>query len=142
MPYVFLMAGLALVITSLEGTYNALGQQLKKDFTGKDSYLKWALAITMVGALGYIPSVRPISNKLLWLILLVLFLANKGIWQNLTDAFNKGAISPKQNASTNTAPAAGATLGPWNTTTQSSNSTLSKGIGTLEKIAPFVTAVF
>jgi len=139
MPYVFLMAGLALVITSLEGTYNALGQQLKKDFTGKDSYLKWALAITMVGALGYIPSVRPISNKLLWLILLVLFLANKGIWQNLTDAFNKGAISPKQNAKPSTD---SATLGPWNTTTQSSNSTLSKGIGTLEKIAPFVTAVF
>ena len=116
MPYVFLAAGLALVITSIEGTYNALGTQLKKDFTGKGGFQFWALAILMIGALGYVEELRPLANKLLALVLIVLFIVNKGAFTNLLDAFQKGAISPAKNATTQTAPAA---IGSWQTTTES-----------------------
>ena len=115
MPYVFLAAGLALVITSIEGTYNALGTQLKKDFTGKGGFQFWALAILMIGALGYVEELRPLANKLLALVLIVLFIVNKGAFTNLLDAFQKGAISPAKNATT----PAPATIGSWTTTTQS-----------------------
>jgi hypothetical protein len=120
MPYAFLLIGLALAITAIEGTYKAFASELKADLTGKDGFLVWALAIVMVGALGYIDSVRPVSNKLLWLVLIVLFLVHGGAWANLVDAFQKGPVTPKAVA----APGAGAgqgaaaTLGPWQTSVQ------------------------
>lgn len=129
MPYAFLLIGLALAITAIEGTYKAFASELKTDLTGKDGFLVWALAIVMVGALGYIDSVRPVSNKLLWLVLIVLFLVHGGAWANLVDAFQKGPVTPKAVA----VPGAGAgqgaaTLGSWQTSAQGGTSPTSATI--------------
>jgi hypothetical protein len=123
MPYVFLVIGLALAITAIEGTYKAFGLQLKQDFTDKHGFQYWALAICLVGALGYIQSMRPISNKLLWLVLVALFLANGGAWSNLVNAFKQGAISPSK-AGAGVAND-GTTKQPWQTIAQDANNSIS-----------------
>lgn len=154
MPYVFLLIGLALAISAIEGTYNALGTQLKQDLTGPKSFITWALAIGMVGALGYIEDIRPVTNRLLWLILIVLFLANGGAWQNLITAWKQGPIAPPKQPAVGTGSGAGsAPQGSGNSSTVikpggvgisgvnelpdlPNLSNWQNDLGTLEKLAP------
>jgi hypothetical protein len=64
------------------------------DFSGPGNFLYWIVALAIVGAIGYLPKAKPISNLFIVLILLVLILnrgnpktgAGGGVFQQLQAA--------------------------------------------------------
>lgn len=84
MSFVLLIVGLFMLISGVRGTHGELGALLKEDFTGENNYLKWVIAMLLVGSLGYFKPIRPIANGILALVILSLFLSNQGFFANLT----------------------------------------------------------
>jgi Mn2+/Fe2+ NRAMP family transporter len=86
MPFVLILAGLVLIVAAIRGTHVQLGTLLVNDFTGPNNFVYWVVAIVLIGSLGYIDKLKPISVTFLVLVVLVLFLA-KGNPQNLGGGF-------------------------------------------------------
>lgn len=78
MPFVFGIVGLLLVVSGVRGQTGTLMTLVKKDFTGQPNFLEWAFAIFIVGAIGYVPKLAPISRMFMVLIVVGLFLADHG----------------------------------------------------------------
>jgi hypothetical protein len=74
MPFALLIIGLFLLIAGVRNTQDQLFGLVSGDFKGQENFLFWLIAILVIGALGYIPKVKPLSTAFLVLILLVLFL--------------------------------------------------------------------
>ena len=97
-----LIFAMLLIVTGVRGTYrdlfNALGQDLPP-------FMIWAAAIIGVGAVGFVPGLKPVSRGLLALVIVVLVINNydkilKGFndaWQNVP----ANQPPPSQNAGTN-----------------------------------------
>lgn len=86
MPFVLIVAGAILLIAAVRNTQQSLFYLLAKDFTGPDNFIFWFLSIVVIGAVGYIPKMKPISDGFLILVILTLFL-KKGT--GFFDQFNK-----------------------------------------------------
>jgi hypothetical protein len=74
MPFALLIVGIILTVAGVKGTQSTLFSLVKGDFTGTNNFIYWALSILVVGALGYVPQLRPLSKGFLVLIVVVLFL--------------------------------------------------------------------
>lgn len=74
MPFAFIIVGLVLAISGVKGTSSQLLKLVQGDIQGKDGYLYWAVAVLIVGAVGYIPVFKNLSVAFLSLILVVLIL--------------------------------------------------------------------
>lgn len=116
MPIAFLIIGALFLTAAVRGTIstttvNGTQQEgllplLQGEFTGTNNFLLWMVAIWLVGALGYIPGFKPISNAFLALLLIVIFLSNKGFFAQF-----QSAITGTQSAGAKTAtPTATASL--------------------------------
>ena len=91
MPFVLLALGILFFIVSLQGTQGSLFDLLKSEFVGTNSFVVWAAAFVIIGLLGYIKPIRPITHAFLVLMLLVLVLTNgKGFFSQ----FNSALRSP------------------------------------------------
>ena len=90
MPFAFLAAGILLVIVGVRDKQNELFSLLKDDFGGSgsftQSYIAWLVAILLIGSLGYIKPFRTISNAFLVLVILVLFISNRGFFARFNQA--------------------------------------------------------
>lgn len=85
MPFAFLIIGAAFIIAGVRGTDDQLLTLIKGDFTGSPNYLSWMLAILLIGSLGYVETLKPVSRIFLVLILVVLFFkADTGFFPQLT----------------------------------------------------------
>jgi hypothetical protein len=73
MPFILLLIGAVIAIAAFNNTQGDLAAELETDVP---PFLKWALAIVGVGALGWIPGFQLISRWLLALVLVVLVLTN------------------------------------------------------------------
>lgn len=98
MPYLFLIIGLVMVTASVRDTIgdwkDASGQSqaglltlLHDDLTGKNNFAYWILAILLVGAIGYIRPLQPVSRAFLVLVVIVLVLSNQGVFEQFQQAF-------------------------------------------------------
>ena len=74
MPFVFLIVGAVMVTAGVRGQSQNLLKLLKGDLAGTDSYLSWIVAILLIGSLGYIEALRPVSRAFLALVLIVILL--------------------------------------------------------------------
>lgn len=98
MPFALLIIGVVLLIAGVRGTQDTLFTLVKGDFAGSNNFIYWFVAILIIGAIGYIKPLKPISNALLILVVLVLFLTKGQSGDgNFFSQFTKGI------ASTNTA---------------------------------------
>ena len=86
MPFALIFAGVILIVAAVRGTQNQLFQLVRGDFSGPNNYIYWVVSILMVGVLGYVPKLKPISDGFLVLIIVVLFL-KKG--EGFFDMFTK-----------------------------------------------------
>jgi hypothetical protein len=92
MPILFLAVGIALLIAAIRNTLVTNGSNpglftlLQQDFTSSNNFGIWILAIVILGALGYVPALRLISNGLLLLIVVVILLSNKGFFSQFQSA--------------------------------------------------------
>lgn len=94
MPLLFIGSGLVLVLVGLNGDPAKLYGLIANDFTGPKSFVYWFLAILVLGAIGYIPSLEKLSKAFLILVLIVLFLDNGGFF-NQFQSFVKSSTAAK-----------------------------------------------
>lgn len=86
MPFTFIIVGLFLVIASARGRAGDLFDLAHDDLITTErgrGFLPWLGAIFAVGALGYIPQLRTFSRAFLILLIVALFLSNKGFFAKL-----------------------------------------------------------
>jgi hypothetical protein len=92
MPFALIIIGVVLLISSARNTLTnqqgtGLYQLLASDFTGSDNFIYWAVAILLIGALGYVPKLKPLSVAFMTLVILVLFLKKgTGVFSQLSNA--------------------------------------------------------
>jgi hypothetical protein len=97
MPFVFIIIGVGFVVIAIRGTQATAFQLLQSEFSGPNSFIKWALAIFILGAVGYIPTIRPVTRALLALVLLVIFLVNgKGLFAQFNNQIANPTAPPPQ----------------------------------------------
>lgn len=111
MPFALLIIGAFLLISAVRGTAdgpNGLFALVSGDFTQPPGFAYWMVAILIVGAVGYIPKVKPISVAFLWLIVLVLFLS-KGDPSKVGGGFFTQFVQGLQSTTTAQTAAASAT---------------------------------
>lgn len=87
MAFAFLIVGITLVVSAVRNTSGDLFTLMKGDFTGSNNFIAWMLAILVIGALGYIRSIAPVSRAFLVLVVVVLFLSNGGFFQKFTQQY-------------------------------------------------------
>lgn len=84
-PLILIAVGIALLIAAMRGTLQGTSDNpglldlLYADFVGPGNFFAWVVAIGLVGAVGYIKPLRPVSDAFMVLIIIVFLLAaNKG----------------------------------------------------------------
>ena len=87
MPYALILIGIVLLTSAIKGDLASLGALLKRDlFSPKDNFLYWIVAILILGALGYVKSLRAFSDAFLLLVIVVFVVANNGFFSQFTAA--------------------------------------------------------
>jgi len=71
---------------------------VRTDFTGNGSFIYWAGAIGMAGAIGYVGKLRSLSVAFMALILLMLLLKNKGFFSQFTKELQQKPVAPTKPA--------------------------------------------
>lgn len=87
MLIVALLIGVILIVSAIRNSQGALFAALSEDVPG---YVVWGAAIFAVGAVGWVPGLKPVARGLLALIILVIILNN---YENIIAGF-KSANSP------------------------------------------------
>ena len=92
MGFVLILMAVALIVTGIRGTYSQLFTMLGEDFTGKNNFGIWLFAFFVIGALGYIPAFKKLSDAFLLLVIIVIIISNdkngQGFFTGLQQAFN------------------------------------------------------
>lgn len=129
MPYGIAFFAILLLVSGLRGTEDDLGALLKGDFIGKDTFLPWMAAIIIIGAIGYIPALKKPTDAFLALLLLVLVLANRGVFSQLSSAIDSttSATTVGVNTSENADPFASNASAPGSGSSTASTATASTG---------------
>jgi hypothetical protein len=74
-PFALLIIGLFLLASAIQGTQNFALKLIVGDFTGPNNFFYWVVALLIIGSIGYIDRLKPVSDGLLALVILVLILA-------------------------------------------------------------------
>lgn len=118
MPLVLIAVGIALVVAAMRGTLkNPDGQSglldlLHADFVGPGNFFAWVVAIGLAGSIGYVRPLRPLSDALMVLIIIVFLLAaNKGGKDFFSSLTNQLVTGTAKATGAPAGTAAGASLG-------------------------------
>lgn len=84
MPFIIIIIGIFLTVTAVRGKQLELMELVRGDFTGPNNFFSWIVAIAVVGGLGYIKPLKPITDAFLILIIIVMFLSNGGFFDRIT----------------------------------------------------------
>ncbi len=74
MPFALLIIGALLLVASIRNTQDELFTLVKGDLTGANNFVYWMVAILLIGVIGYIPKLKPVSVAFLASVIIVLFL--------------------------------------------------------------------
>lgn len=86
MPFALITIGLLLIISGARGTYGQLKDLLVSDFTGPHNFINWIAAIAAVGMLGYFEPLKVLSRTFLALIVVGMFLSQRGFFTRFQQA--------------------------------------------------------
>jgi hypothetical protein len=87
MPFALLIIGIVLIVAAVRNKVTdsddntGLVTLIKGDFTGPNNFTYWLVAILILGAFGYIESIRPLSRIFMVLVIITLFLSNGGFFE-------------------------------------------------------------
>lgn len=90
MPLFLIIVGLILLVASIRGTQQDLFDTLKSDFTGDGNFIFWVLALGIISALGSVKAIRPITQGFLALVIVVIFLVNRGLIPSFIEQVKRG----------------------------------------------------
>lgn len=96
MPYALLLVGAVMLVAGVRNTYGVkqpdgspgLWGLVEGDF--RSGFFTWIAAIAVVGGLGYIPKLKPLSVAFMTLLLLVLVISNGGVFAKLQQFIQSG----------------------------------------------------
>lgn len=110
MGFALVIAGLLMIVTGGRGTYAQFASQVSKDFTGPpgQNFTYWLVALGAVGAVGYIEPLRTVSRLFMVLIIIGIFLSNKGFFAQFQKALAQGPQAPQAPAETSSNSSPGA----------------------------------
>lgn len=74
MPFALAIIGIVLLVAGVRNQQATLFELVKGDFSGPNNFIFWMVSIFAIGALGYIPRLKPLSTAFLALVIVVLFL--------------------------------------------------------------------
>lgn len=108
MPFALILIGAIIAVAGIRDTYGitqpdgspGLWGLIRGDFTTHGGFLVWVAAIVAIGALGYVPRLKPLSVALMTLVLLVLVISNKGVFAQLQSFVQGGADASPNNTVT------------------------------------------
>jgi hypothetical protein len=83
--------GAVMLVAGIRNTYADLWNLVRNDFTSQGGFISWIAAIAVVGAMGYIPKLKPLSIAFMTLLLIVLVISNGGVFAKLTSFIQSGA---------------------------------------------------
>ena len=109
MAFALLVVGIFLLVSAARNKQGDLFALVQGDFTGPNNFIYWFTAILLIGALGYIPKLKPVSVALLTLVIIVLVLAKgngNGLGGGLFEKLTAG-LKGTQSAKPSTAAAGG-----------------------------------
>ena len=138
LPLIFIAA--ILFAAAYQNQLGYLATNAEQDIKG---FLPWMAAMIAIGAIGLIPKAKPVSNALLFLVILVLLISNKGFFANIQSGQAFKPVSPPAApvapGATDTPPAA-----PPGTQAsgQIDPGTTSANSGPLSNIIPFPSTSF
>jgi hypothetical protein len=100
MPLALILLGVLFLTAAVRGN-KCNGQQcsdllfstLKDDFTGPDNFIYWGLALFIIGAAGYYKPFKPLSNAFLGLVILVLFISNRGFFNKFMEQISSTTVA-------------------------------------------------
>lgn len=98
MPIALIIIGVVIAVAAWRNTYDQLANLVVADFTGQGNFLVWIGAIIGIGLIGYIPKMQGVSRAFLALVLIAIFLSNKGVFANFQAALS--GASKQQTAAT------------------------------------------
>ena len=84
---------LLLLVSGMNNKIPELGQAIQMDVIGTEKrtgFFVWAFALIVIGSLGYVKELRPLSNAFLVLVFIVLILSNRGLFANISKGLNNG----------------------------------------------------
>lgn len=139
MPFALLIIGVVLLIAGVRNTQDTLFTLVRGDFSGSGNFIFWLAAILIIGAVGYIPKLKPISTAFLALVVVVLFLKKGnasgiggGFFSQFTSAL--GTTAAFVPSGTSATPALNS-LASQQATTQSLLGKLAQNLSTSESIS-------
>jgi hypothetical protein len=88
MPWVLVIIGALLVIVGVRDKTEEFQEILADDFSGRDSFVNWMIAVFIIGAFGSYRPLRPVADGFLILLVLAVFLQG-----NFIESFRR-QISP------------------------------------------------
>lgn len=94
MPFALVTVGLLFIVIGFQDTYKEFGEQVQKDFTGDGNFIYWVISLGILGSFGYIKELRTFSRLTMGLVILVLFLSNKGFFDQFNSAVQSGTTQP------------------------------------------------
>lgn len=97
MPFLFIVLGVVMVTAAARDTVSdykdasgnkqpGLATLVVNDFTGPNNFIYWFIAIMLIGAIGYIKPLQPISRGFLVLVAVTLLIQNSGVFEQFTKA--------------------------------------------------------
>jgi hypothetical protein len=99
MSFVLIVAGIVLLVSAVRDTQQYLFFLVAGDFLGANNFIYWFLSIVAIGAIGYVPRLKPISDGFLILVILTLFLRKGAFFDQFQRAIaSTQASSPRVSA--------------------------------------------
>lgn len=93
MPFFLLFIGILLVVVGAQGTQGKFFSLLVGDFTGPGNFVYWVVSIILIGSLGFVKTIRPLSDAFLILVLLVFVISNRGFFNQFNTAIKSGTAT-------------------------------------------------
>lgn len=113
MPFALIIIGAVLLVASVRNTQDQLPDGspglfglVKGDFSGQGNFVFWVVSLLIIGAVGYVPKLKPISDGFLVLVIIVLFLTKgnpNGVGGGFFSKFSQ-ALQTTQTAQPTNAP--------------------------------------
>lgn len=80
MPLALLVVGVVFLVAAVRGKQELLFDTMRSDFTGPNNFFYWGLALFLIGSVGYYKPAKAFSNAFMTLVVIVLFLHNRGFF--------------------------------------------------------------
>lgn len=74
MPFILILIGILMLVAGIRNKSGQLIATVGDEFSGPGNFFYWIVALLLIGSLGYIDKVRPVSDALLALIIVALLL--------------------------------------------------------------------